>query len=402
MQVETIEIEYLTKDPANVRKHSGRNLEAIKGSLLRFGQQKPIVVNGDGIVVAGNGTLAAARDLGWTRIDVVQTDLKNTEATAFAIADNRSSELAEWDDDALVQQLNALQLEDEALLDAAGFSDAELTALVDEVTGITEGNTDPDEVPEVPEEPTAQPGQIWQLGNHRLMCGDSTSAEDVAALMCGQKADMVFTSPPYNVGKTPNGNESKYIDLVDNISPEDYRELLNSFVSLSLEYCSYVFCNIQSVAGNKRALISHLYDMRDFFADTIIWDKQSAEPAMAERVLNSRFEYIHIFSKEAKRTIGTRRFRGTMENVFELNSRKGKEFAAIHKATFRVELPLYFVENFSTESIYDPFCGSGTTIIACEQLGRKCYGMELSPAYCDVIIKRWEDFTGQTAELVNG
>ena len=135
MQSERIDISELACDPANVRAHDSKNLDAIKGSLKRFGQQKPIVIDGKGIVIAGNGTLTAARALGWDAINVVRTELAGSEATAYAIADNRTAELAEWDDEALAKQLSALQIEDEALVEAAGFTDAELTALVDEVVG---------------------------------------------------------------------------------------------------------------------------------------------------------------------------------------------------------------------------------------------------------------------------
>ena len=145
MQIKTVKVESLTHDPANVRTHAERNIEAIKASLNRFGQQKPIVVDSKGVVVAGNGTLQAAKQLGWSQIKIIRTDLEKADAIAFAIADNRTAELAEWDDKALVEQLNALQLQDENLLIAAGFNDEELGALVDASIrgmGAEELNTD--------------------------------------------------------------------------------------------------------------------------------------------------------------------------------------------------------------------------------------------------------------------
>jgi ParB-like chromosome segregation protein Spo0J len=146
METQRISIAELACDPANVRAHDAKNLDAIKGSLQRFGQQKPIVVDEKGIVVAGNGTLTAARALGWDSINVVQTDLAGAEAVAYAIADNRTAELAEWDDEALAKQLSALQIEDEALVEAAGFSDAELTDLVNGVTGFQPDGTSTKEI----------------------------------------------------------------------------------------------------------------------------------------------------------------------------------------------------------------------------------------------------------------
>ena len=135
------------------------------------------------------------------------------------------------------------------------------------------------------------------------------------------------------------------------------------------------------------------------YADCFVWDKLTAEPAMARKVTNSRFEFIHVFSKKANRSIGVRDFRGDVDNVFALNSRQDKEHSKIHKATFPVAFPCWFFFNFSNEgsAIYEPFCGTGTTLIAAEQLNRKCYGMEISPAYCDVIVKRWETLTGKQA-----
>lgn len=264
-----------------------------------------------------------------------------------------------------------------------------------------EGLTDDDSVPEVEQNIHGVTlGDIYQLGNHRLMCGDSTSIDAVEKLMDGQKADITFTSPPYNVGKTPNGNDQKYLNDSDNKSNDEFKNLLNLFTKNCLNYSDYVFSNIQSLSGNKIALIEHLYDLKDKFADTIIWDKKTAEPAMARRVLNSRFEYIHIFSNEAKRTIGKRDFRGTIANIFELNSRQGKEYANIHKATFPVQLPIYFIENFTESSCIDPFGGTGTTLIACEKTNRKCFMMELDPHYCSVIIERWQNFTGLKAKLI--
>lgn len=193
MIIEKIPIEKLILDPCNVRKHNEKNLHAIKGSLARFGQTKPIVVNNENIVIAGNGTLEAARALGWSEINIVRTTLAGAEATAYAIADNRTSELASWDMDSLRLQLEGLEGEGFDLSEI-GFDVGDWDKKPDD-----ESDKDPDEVPDVDDNPYgAQTGDIWQLGNHRLMCGDSTKIEDVEKLMGGEKADMVFTDPPYN------------------------------------------------------------------------------------------------------------------------------------------------------------------------------------------------------------
>jgi DNA modification methylase len=181
-----------------------------------------------------------------------------------------------------------------------------------------------------------------------------------------------------------------------------YKTFLNDYTATALLVSDYVFSNIQSLAGNKIALIEHLYDMREKFADTIIWNKKSAAPAMARKVLNSQFEYIHVFSNEAKRTIGTRDFKGTLFNVIDMGSRKDKDLASVHRATFPVEFAEHFVNNFTESTCFDPFGGTGTTLIACEKINRNCYMMELDPKYCDVIIKRWKNFTGKQVVHVNG
>jgi len=381
METQRINISDLACDPANVRSHDGKNLDAIKASLQRFGQQKPIVVDEKGIVIAGNGTLTAARALGWDAINIVRTELAGAEATAYAIADNRTAELAEWDDEALAKQLSALQIEDEALVEAAGFSDAELTALVDEVTGITEGNTDPDEVPEVPEEPTAQLGQIWQLGDHRVMCGDSTSAEDVAALMDGQKADMVFTDPPYGMSLdtdyTKMGTSTKSYNPVHGDDKPFNAGAMMDILSSPIWYiwgADYFCKSIPSWSEGS----------------TLVWAKAHSEDE--NKVFGSSFEFCWRYPRAKKEVWFVRRIHMTDEHL------------KAHPTQKPCALPVRAIEKDSDpgQLIVDLFLGSGSTLIAAEQTGRKCYGMELSPAYCDVIIKRWEDFTGQTAELVNG
>ena len=387
MQVERVMIDELDCDPANVRAHDAKNLDAIKSSLKRFGQQKPIVVNEKGIVIAGNGTLTAARALGWDSINIVKTELDGVNATAYAIADNRTGELAEWDNEALAKQLSALQIEDEALVEAAGFSDAELTALVDEVTGITEGNTDPDEVPEVPEEPTAQAGQVWQLGNHRLMCGDSTSAEDVAALMDGQKADMVFTDPPYGVEY--QSNMSKRFEQIKNDDT-------------ILEIAPVIW---QFLADDSGAFVwtsHHVYPVwrqqfDAFYKQTIIWAKGGGGMGDLQGQYALDYEMALFCVKGSPRFEGKRGMA-----VWDI----GKDSASgyVHPTQKPVALAEQALNDFTKAKniTLDLFGGSGSTLIACERLSRHCRMMELEPAYCDVIIKRWEDFTGQTAELVNG
>ena len=166
-------------------------------------------------------------------------------------------------------------------------------------------------------------------------------------------------------------------------------------------FSEYSFVNIQSLSGNKVALIDFLYTMKELYADTLIWNKQTAQPAMAKNVLNSQYEYIHCFSKKANRAIGVSEFRGTLSNVVEISKQSSNKVKS-HNATFPIDFALFFVSNFSKNTVLDLFLGSGTTLIAAEKLKRKCYGMELDEKYCDVIIERWEQFTGKKADKING
>jgi ParB-like chromosome segregation protein Spo0J len=403
MRSETVPIDSLSFDPANVRKHGERNLATIKASLLRFGQQKPIVVDANGVVRAGNGTLAAAKALGWKEIAVVRSTLAGSEATAYAIADNRTAELAEWDEDALAETLSALQCEDEALLDAAGFDSAELSKMIDGMAEVTE-----DEVPEPPAEPITKPGDLWLLGEHRVLCGDSTKAEDVERLMAGAKADLCFTSPPYALGKSValSGNKkmsekaNAYDEHEDNAA--EWAGLMAAWFAASDVAVSDAWVvNVQPLAGNKRDLVRFLADNAGRLVDVATWDKGHAAPPMAAGVMASRYEWMIIFAATdgASRAVPLSSWRGTVQSVYAAPPQRGNEFSEIHAATMPLHVPAWVMKTLcdQSQSVYEPFCGTGTTLIAAEQLGRKCYGMEISPAYCDVIVKRWETLTGRKA-----
>jgi hypothetical protein len=217
LNTELVSISDLTPDPANARKHGERNLKAIIDSLRAFGQQKPIVVDRRGVVIAGNGTLEAAKRLGWEEIAIVRTELEPTQATAFGIADNRTAELAEWDEDVLVSLLDSL---DDETRDLLHFDEKELEAMVPKATVEVVEDEVPDEV-----EPRTKPGDLWLLGRHRLLCGDSTKAEDVARLFAGATATMVHADPPYGMGKEKDGvaNDNLYREKLDAFQMEWWR-----------------------------------------------------------------------------------------------------------------------------------------------------------------------------------
>lgn len=405
MELLKTKIADLSLDPSNVRKHGRKNLDSIKASLRKFGQQKPIVVDAKGIVLAGNGTLAAAQELGWTEIEVTRTELTGSAATAFAIADNRTAELAEWEEDKLAQVLQSLKVEDADLFAATGYDDAEVDKMVGaEVTQ--------DEVPEPPADPITKAGDLWILGEHRLMCGDSTKAEDVAQLMAGAEADLCFTSPPYGLGKSValSGNKrmsasgNPYDDHEDN--PAEWAGLMSAWFAASRRAVSDVWViNVQPLAGNKRDLVRFIADNAGRLVDVATWDKGHAAPQMAAGVMASRYEWMIIFaaSDGASRSVPLSSWQGTVQSVYVAPPQRGNEFSDIHAATMPIHVPAWVMQTLcdQSKSVYEPFCGTGTTLIAAEQLDRKCYGMEISPAYCDLIVKRWENLTGKKAVLEN-
>jgi DNA modification methylase len=381
MKTERVPIDSVKLDPANVRRHGEKNLSAIKSSLSRFGQQKPIVVDADGIVRAGNGTWTAAKALGWKEITVVRTDLKGSEATAYAIADNRTGELAEWDDDALAQTLAALQIEDEELALDTGFDAKEIDALLapDEVTE--------DEVPEPPADPITKPGDLWILGEHRLLCGDSTKAEDVERLMAGAKAGMVFTDPPYGINFQSNFREQtpQFEKIANDDAILEIWPLLWS--TMSSNSAAYV-CTRWDVY-HKWLESSNKFDVKN----CVVWYKRGGGLGDLKNSYSPNHEFIIVAHK------GTAALRGKrLADVWEVGRDAVTSYA--HPTQKPVALPAIAVESHSDKGdvVLDLFLGSGTTLIAAEQLGRKCYGMEISPAYCDVIVQRWETLTGKKAK----
>jgi DNA modification methylase len=383
MKSELVAIDSLSLDPANVRRHPEKNLQAIIASLRRFGQQKPIVVDPKGIVIAGNGTLQAAKQLGYKEIAVVRSPLSGSEATAYAIADNRTAELAEWDDDSLSEQLAALQIEDEELALATGFDEKEIDALLapDEVTE--------DEVPEPPANPITKPGDLWILGEHRLLCGDSTKAEDVARLMAGAKAGMVYTDPPYGMSYQSNcRTKSSKFSVLEN----DDRVLTEWIEPAIRNSEGWVF-----IWTTWKVLEQWFPVVKPFgkLSNLVVWSKGGGGIGDLKKTFSTDHEMAFVFNRGAE-LCGKR-----IGSVWSFGKDAAGDYA--HPTQKPVALAAEAIDKttIKTCTVYDPFLGSGTTLIAAEQLGRKCYGMEISPAYCDVIVKRWETLTGKKATLAN-
>jgi DNA modification methylase len=377
-----ISITELSLDPRNARKHSQRNLDAIAASLLKFGQRKPLVVH-RGVVLAGNGTLEAARSIGWTEIEVseVPDDWDDETAKAYALADNRTAELAEWDESELAKQL--LELVD---------AEWDITELGFEVPPLADidGDKDEDEVPEPPVEPKTKVGDIYQLGRHRLMCGDSTDFASVERLMDGAKANMLFTDPPYGVDYEGVNN--------DFLKGEKFREFLtqalkNAFAILQEGSNAYVW----------HADI-HAYECIGAFRDAgftqakpsvIQWVKDSL--VLSQGDYHSRNEPCLYGWKAGKDRV--RVADRTQDTIWEFPKPRKADGHPTMKPTALCERA---INNSSRQNdlIFDLFAGSGSTLIACEQTKRICYAIELDPVYVDVIVTRWENLTGLKAELV--
>ena len=406
-KIEQWDIDKLVPYAKNSRTHSEEQIAQIAGSIKAFGFTNPILVGADGVIVAGHGRLSAARKLGLDKAPVIVLDhLSETERRALVIADNQLALNAGWNTDILsleIQELKDLDFD----IDLLGFTDEQLEEFTPEE--IPEFQGDEDEVPGIPETPVTKLGDIWLLGKHRVMCGDSTSVDAVEKLMNGKKADICFTSPPYALGKSVSlsgnknmkGKDSAYESHEDD--SESWRDLMEGWWSASLSAIEYGWIvNVQPLAGNKRDLMKWITDRVDRLADILTWDKGHAAPPMAAGVMASRYEWIIIFGSEnASRAIPCSDWRGTIQSVYTGPPQRSNEFAAIHAATMPAHVPEFVISSLCNKSktIYEPFCGTGTTVIAAEKLNRKCFGIEIDPKYCDVIVKRWQDFTGKKATL---
>ena len=398
--VQEVSLELLRPYERNAKKHGPGQIEKLKASITEFGFLTPCLIDSNYNLIAGHGRVMAAKELGIGSVPCVFIEgLSDEQRRAYILADNRLGELGEWDIDIVVGELIEL--------DELGF-DVELTGfdMPEEIPEVIEDDFDESAVLD---ETRTKLGDIWQLGDHRLICGDSTDANVIERLMGGCKADIAFTSPPYNVGDSAvlNGNthmtDCKYTSGNDDLS--DYDELLTDATDNMLTNCKWVFINLQMLANNKQVICEWLNNYKEVLCDIAIWYKSSTAPAMAEKVMNSQYEFIFIFSNENNsRAIGTKNFRGTVSNVYEGSAQRKNEYASIHSATFPIEFVSHFVQSFTNknDSVLDVFGGTGTTMMACEQLNRKCFMCELDPHYCDVIINRWETLTGREAVLIDG
>jgi DNA modification methylase len=369
------------------------------GLIKEFGFKVPVVIRSDGEVIDGHLRLKAARQLGMEKVPVVLADeWTPAQVKAFRLAVNRSAEWAEWDDELLKLELDDLKLEDFDL-DLIGFEDVALD------DGGTEGLTDPDEVPEMQEKPVTRQGDIWLLGKHRLMCGDSTDAGSVALLMAGERADMVFTDPPYNVSYSDKNAALNAIAPANRIqtpiegdsasSDEEAAEKLwkPAFANMrgnAAPYCS-IYCTMPQ--GGAHMMMMMMASASWQVKHELIWVKNNIVLGRCD--YNYRHEPILFGWAETHKFYGKGEF---TQSVWEIPKPQKSDLHPTMKPIALIENALL---NSSKEQdiILDLFGGSGSTLIACEQTGRQCRMMELSEHYVDVIIRRWQDFTGKEATL---
>ena len=403
LQIRRVPLDSLHLDPANARAHGPENLEAIEASLQRFGQAEPLVVHGaTGRVIGGNGRLVAMRKLGWTECDVVEMDMSGLDATALGIALNRSGELAEWDNGALTRLLQELQAE--GALDGVGFDDQQINELLADLNAELEPVDLDDEGPgEPPENPVSQMGDIWILGEHRLLCGDSTDQHDVARLIGQSEPVLMATDPPYCVDYTgddrPEGSGKDWSDKYREIDITDLGEFLRAVFRATLPALRNDAGIYIWHAHLMYPVIAQVFDEYGILAhQPIIWTKPS-----------STFTYSYYRWAHEPCIFGWRKghkpphyLESKLTTVWEVDWEGQKRIVGNEHPTQKpvrlFEIPLE-QHTRPGDSVLEPFCGSGSQLIAAERLGRKCLALEISPAFVDVAVRRWEKATGKEAAL---
>jgi len=378
VQIKQVAVEKLIPYVRNSRTHSDAQVAQIAASIKEFGWTNPILVDGTNGIIAGHGRLLAARKLGQTEVPVIElAHMTESQKKAYVIADNQLAMNAGWDTSMLTLELSDLK-EAGFSLDILGFDPKELDNLLEPEQ--VDGLTDEDAVPDVPEEPVTKLGDIYQLGNHRLMCGDSTSIDAVEKLMDGQKADMVFTDPPYNVAF--NGRSGKH-DVIknDNLPDIEFRNFIAeicSVIKLVDPKAYYIWCNWK--------FYGVLQDLLEY-KTCIVWAKNVFGMGQGYR---HQHEFCLFYGKIDE----------VVKNESDLWEIK-KDTNYVHPTQKPVALSVRaFGNHIKLLNVLDLFGGSGSTLIGAEQTGRKAFLMELDPKYCDVIVKRWEDFTGKKAVLL--
>lgn len=413
MEIINRKISEITPYKRNAKKHPKDQVQKVAASINAFGFAQPLVVDKQGVIIVGHGRLEAAKLLKLEEVPTIVVDLTEEQANAYRLADNKLNE-SEWDMKLVIEELKGLS---HTMIDLTGF-DKDL---------ILEAEDKDDETPEVPEEPISKLGDLYQLGGHRILCGDSTKTEDLAALMNGTKADMVFTDPPYNVDYKGSGENTDQGIMNDKMSDEAFDTFLTEAFKRIAENTKktagcYIFHSHKTASDFEKALAA-----TGFHIDTqLIWNKPSAGMGANDyRTKHEPFFYAYL-SKEDKNFYGDR----TGTTVWKIPQEEDKAFKwfkkqqeslekgestvwtmsranvneYVHPTQKPAELPAVAMTKSSKpdDIVLDTFLGSGTTLIAAEKTGRICYGMELDEKYVDVIIERWCQYTNNRVIIKNG
>lgn len=401
----------------NPKDHSAENTNDLARSIVRFGFTDPIEVwRSKQQIVSGHGRLMAvnlllAEDPGRVlAIDAPEPGLvlvrwlefaSQDEADAYALAANRHNERNPMNADKVAEIFADFE-ERGVSLEGIGYSDEEREAMLggEEEGAGGSGEGDPDaDPPEPPAVPVSRLGEVYELGPHRLVCGDCRDQGPWVSLSAGVNPpeSITFTSPPYNAGKAAqlrgkaaSGTDSFYIEEDDT----DWLQLMNDWTAQALRASEVVICNVQLLAGNKRALFEYLGQWRMHVHDVGVWDKGHAQPAFIYSVMNSVFEFVLFLGRyEASRKLPLTDFHGTVDNIFRESAQKNNEYSDVHKATMPLQFAISFLKLFvAAKYVFEPFGGTGTTLIAAAHTGRIARLIELDPRYCDVIRRRWTTY----------
>jgi len=383
MKTLKVKLSAIKPNPENPRIIRDDKFKKLVQSLKDFPEMldlRPVVVNAKMVVLVGNMRLNAAEAAGLKELPVVVAKLTKEQEKEFIIKDNSS--FGEWNWELLANEWDTEKLQEWGLELPVTFGDP------------TEATEDDYEIPEEIKTDIVL-GDLFEIGEHRLLCGDCTESENWERLNI-KPGFAAFTSPPYNVSNNAKlvGNthaahrESLYQDSSD--SDVNYDELLSKSLKNAVDFCDGVAFNVQPLANNKINLLIWISSFQENFNEIITWNKTQAAPAMAKGVCSAAYEWLVVFSKKKTRTIPLSSWRGTLSNVYNAPPQRNNEFSKHHAATFPIHLPTFVITQLMNicTGVVDCFMGTGTTMVAAHQLNRKCYGMELDPKYCQVIIDR--------------
>ena len=430
MKIELIAVDNLIPYTRNARTHSPDQIAQIAASIAEFGFTNPILIGADGVIIAGHGRLMAAQRLGLAEVPVIRlAHLNAAQRRALVVADNKIALNAGWDTEILLEQIELIRA-DGFDIDLVGFSDDELADLLGdaEASGFgADAEEEEENIPDLPEDPVTRPGDIWILGDHRLMCGDSTDAAAVARLMDGQRATLLFTSPPY-------GQQRDYGAAKEQVSDWD-RLMQGVFAAAPVTGDAQLLVNLGLVHRDSEWIPywdgwiqwMRAQGWRRF--GWYVWDQGPGLPGDWNGRYAPAHEFVFHFNRVPRRpnkTVeskhagevlgggGLRAADGTVsakhgagnaiqshripDSVIRVMRHKGAIAGGAHPAVFPVRLAEEMIAAWSDpgDLLYEPFTGSGSQLIAATNLGRICFGMELDPAYCDVAVRRWQLMTGNT------